>query len=49
MGSFVSGVCKTEDTARTRVFGVLGDKKVVIDSDWARPQEDLEAWLAGDV
>jgi len=42
-------VRKTEDTPRKRVFGVLGDKKVILDPDWARPQEDLEAWLAGDV
>jgi len=40
---------KTEDSSRKRVFGVLGDKKVIIDSNWDRPQEDLEAWLAGDV
>jgi prevent-host-death family protein len=38
-----------EDAPRKRVFGVLGDKKVIIDPDWARPQEDLEAWLAEDV
>ncbi len=42
-------VRKTEDPVKKRVFGVLGDKKVVIDEDWARPQEDLEAWLRGDV
>ncbi len=42
-------VRKVEGPPRKRVFGVLGDKKVVIDPDWARPQEDLEAWLAGDV
>ncbi len=45
----VEFVRKTEDAPRKRVFGVLGDKKVVIDPDWARPQEDLDAWLAGDV
>ncbi len=42
-------VRKVEDAPRKRLFGVLGDKKIVIDSDWARPQEDLDAWLAGDV
>ena len=42
-------VRKTEDPIKKRVFGVLGDKKVVIDEDWARPQEDLNAWLRGDV
>ncbi len=42
-------VGKVEDSPRKRVFGVLGSKKVVIDPDWARPQEDMDAWLAGDV
>jgi len=42
-------VRKTEESRPKRVFGVLGDKKVIIDPDWARPQEDLDAWLAGDV
>ncbi len=42
-------VRKSEDSPRKRVFGVLGSKKIVIDPDWARPQEDLEAWLRGDV
>ena len=30
-------VRKAEDVRPKRVFGVLGDKKVVIDPDWARP------------
>ena len=42
-------VRKVEDSRPKRVFGVLGNKKIVIDPDWARPQEDLDAWLAGDV
>ncbi len=42
-------VRKVEGLPRKRVFGVLGDKKIVIDPDWARPQEYLDAWLAGDV
>ena len=42
-------VRKAEETHRKPVFGVLGRKKVVLDADWARPQEDIEAWLAGDV
>ena len=42
-------VRKVEDSPRKRVFGVLGDKKIVVDPDWARPQEDVDAWLAGDV
>ena len=42
-------VRKTEDPLRKRVFGVLGKKKIVLDPNWARPQENLDAWLAGDV
>jgi len=42
-------VRKVEDTYRKPVFGVLGRKKIVLDPHWARPQEDIEAWLAGDV
>lgn len=42
-------VRKVEDSPRKRVFGILGNKKIVADPDWARPQEDLDAWLAGDV
>ncbi len=42
-------VRKQEDSRPKRIFGVLGNKQVVIDPDWARPQEDLDAWLAGDV
>ena len=42
-------VRKAEDLPRKRTFGVLGDKKIVTDPDWARPQEDVDAWLAGDV
>jgi hypothetical protein len=34
---------------RKPVFGILGRKKIVLDPDGARPQEDVEAWLAGDV
>jgi prevent-host-death family protein len=42
-------VRKTEEAKPKRVFGVLGSKKIVIDPDWARPQDDMDAWLAGDV
>jgi prevent-host-death family protein len=30
-------VRKAEDAPRKRVFGVLGDKKIIVDPDWARP------------
>jgi prevent-host-death family protein len=42
-------VRKAEDSRPKRVFGVLGQKRIVVDPDWARPQEDVDAWLAGDV
>lgn len=42
-------VRKQEDPPRKRAFGLLGEKKIAIDPDWARPQEDMDAWLAGDV
>ncbi len=42
-------VRKAEDARRKPVFGVLGRKKIVLDSDWARPQKDIDAWLAGDI
>ncbi len=42
-------VRKVEDTPRQRIFGVLGNKKIVIDPNWARPQDDMDDWLAGDV
>ena len=42
-------VRKSDDSRPKRVFGVLGQKKIVIDPDWARPQDNVDAWLAGDV
>lgn len=42
-------VRKTQDPRPQRVFGVLGRKRIVIDPNWSRPQEDMDAWLAGDV
>ncbi|MHB1959274.1 MAG: type II toxin-antitoxin system Phd/YefM family antitoxin [Acidobacteriaceae bacterium] len=42
-------VRKAEDPPRKRAFGVLGNRKIVIDPDWARPQKNVNAWLAGDV
>jgi prevent-host-death family protein len=37
-------VRKAEHSQPKRVFGVLGKKKIVIDPDWARPQDDIDAW-----
>ena len=45
----VEFIRKVEAARTNRVYGVLGAKKIVIDPDWARPQEDTDAWLAGDV
>lgn len=42
-------VRKVDESPHKRIFGVLGNKKVVLDPDWARPQDDLDAWMAGDV
>lgn len=42
-------VRKADELPRKRVFGVLGNKKIVTDPDWARPQDNVDAWLAGDV
>ena len=32
---------------RERVFG--GKRAVILDPSWAKPQDDIEAWLRGDV
>jgi len=32
-----------------RKFGTLKGKIKILDTDWAKPQNDLEAWLKGDV
>lgn len=42
-------VRKQEETPRKREFGVLGNKKVIIDPDWDKPIEDLEAWMRGEI
>jgi prevent-host-death family protein len=34
---------------RNPKFGTLKDRQIVIDPDWDRPQNDIEAWLRGDV
>ncbi len=40
---------KQDDQPRKRIFGGLGDKVIVLDPNWGRPQNDIDAWLAGDV
>ena len=34
---------------RPRRFGTLKKKIKILDPDWAKPQDDVEAWLRGDV
>jgi prevent-host-death family protein len=34
---------------KKRRFGTLSAKIKILDPDWAKPQNDLEAWLRGDV
>lgn len=34
---------------RERISGTLAHKKIILDPNWDRPQNDLDAWLAGDV
>jgi prevent-host-death family protein len=33
---------------RPRRFGTLAGRIKILDSDWAKPQNDVEAWLRGD-
>lgn len=32
-----------------RKFGTMKGKGLIVDPDWARPQNDIDAWLRGDV
>ena len=34
---------------KQRRFGTLRDEIKILDPDWAKPQNDIEAWLRGDV
>jgi prevent-host-death family protein len=34
---------------RNRKFGTLKDRIIVVDPNWNRPQNDIDAWLRGDV
>jgi antitoxin (DNA-binding transcriptional repressor) of toxin-antitoxin stability system len=33
---------------RPRRFGTLKSKIRILDSEWAKPQNDIDAWLRGD-
>jgi len=34
---------------KPRRFGTLSGKIKILDPDWAKPQNDVDAWLRGDV
>jgi prevent-host-death family protein len=34
---------------KARIFGSGKGKTIILDPDWAKPQNDLESWLEGDV
>ena len=34
---------------KRRQFGTLRGRIKILDPDWAKPQNDVEAWLRGDV
>jgi prevent-host-death family protein len=49
-GQPVANLVRTDaEERRPRKFGTMARKKIVLDADWARPQNDTEAWLRGDV
>ena len=49
-GKPVVTLVPANDTEPTpRKFGTLKGKIKILDPDWAKPQDDLEAWLKGDV
>ena len=43
-------IVRREDAPkRKRILGGLDDEIVIHNPDWARPQNDLKAWLLGEV
>ncbi|MGA8028332.1 MAG: type II toxin-antitoxin system prevent-host-death family antitoxin [Bryobacteraceae bacterium] len=49
-GTPVVDLVPTEARERKpRRFGTLRDKIKILDPSWAKPQNDLEGWLRGDV
>ena len=46
--AIVDLVPRQVDVRKTRVFGANRGIKI-LDPDWAKPQDDVEAWLRGDV
>ncbi len=49
-GKPVVDLVQTQEGVRTAPqFGMLKGKIKIVDPDWARPQNDVESWLKGDV
>lgn len=49
-GVAVADLVRTAAAERKpRQFGTLRNKIVILDPDWAKPQNDVEAWLRGDL
>jgi prevent-host-death family protein len=48
-GKPVVDLVRSTDDRTPRKFGTFKGEKLVLDPDWARPQNDVEAWLRGDV
>jgi len=42
-------VRKQDSPKKKRIFGGLDSEIAIHDPNWARPQNDIEAWLKGDV
>jgi prevent-host-death family protein len=42
-------VATREKESEAPKYGTLKGKAFILDPDWWKPQEDIEAWLRGDV
>ena len=42
-------VATQEKESEAPKYGTLKGKAFILDPDWWKPQEDIEAWLRGDV
>jgi antitoxin (DNA-binding transcriptional repressor) of toxin-antitoxin stability system len=48
-GVLVADLVRATMINRTRQFGTLCGKFKILDPHWAKPQNNVEAWLRGDV
>jgi prevent-host-death family protein len=49
-GKPIADLVPTQSSTLTpRKFGILKGKIEIVDPNWAKPQNDIEAWLKGDV